>query len=54
MDDFIKKNYKNPEKVLKLYNAELARLKGNFSRKYPSADMSKFDSQVSIDIDGNL
>ena len=54
MNDFIKKNYKNPEKVLKLYNAELAKLEGNFSRKYPSADMSKFDFQVSIDRDGNL
>ena len=54
MDDFIKKNYKNPGKVLELYHAELARLKGDFSRKYPSADMTKFDFQVSIDRDGSL
>ena len=43
MNDFIKKNYKNPEKVLKLYYAELAKLEGNFSREYPSANMSKFN-----------
>ena len=54
MDDFIKKNYKNPEEIIRLYYSELAKLKGNFSRKYPSADMTKFDFQVSIDRDGNL
>ena len=54
MNDFIEKNYKNPEKVLKLYNAELAKLEGNFSRKYPSADMSKFSFQVNINKDGSL
>ena len=55
MDDFITKNYgKNHEKVLELYKKELAKLKGDFSKKYPSADMSKFDFQVNINKDGTL
>ena len=54
MDEFIKKNYKNPDKVIRLYYSELAKLKGNFSRKYPSANMSKFDFQVSINRNGGL
>ena len=53
--DFIKKNYgKNSEKVIELYKRELARLKGNFFRDYPSADMSKFDFQFSVAKDGTL
>ena len=53
--DFIKKNYgKNYEKVVELYKRELAKLKGNFFRKYPSADTSKFDFQVNIAKDGTL
>ena len=54
MKDFIKKNYKNPEKVTKLYHTELAKLKGDFFKKYPLADMSKFDFQVNINKDGSL
>ena len=54
MDDFIKKNYKNPEEIIRLYYSELAKLKGNFSRNYPSADLTKFDFQVSIDKSGSL
>ena len=53
--DFIKKNYgKNYKKVVSLYKKELARLKGDFFRKYPSADMSKFDFQIDISKDGTL
>ena len=52
--EFIKKNYDNPEKVLKLYHSELEKLKKNFSGKYPFAALSKFDFQVSINKDGSL
>ena len=53
--DFIKKNYgRNYKKVVDLYKKELDRLKENFSEKYPSADMSKFDFQVSISKDVKL
>ena len=53
--DFIKKNYgKNYEKVVELYKRELAKLKGDFFRKYPSADTSKFDFQLSVAKDGTL
>ena len=54
MEEFTKNNYKNPDKVIRLYYSELAKLKGGFSRKYPSADMSKFDFQVSIKRNGDL
>ena len=53
--DFIKKNYgKNYKKVVDLYKKELARLKGDFFKKYPSADTSKFDFQLSVAKDGML
>ena len=53
--DFIKKNYgKNYKKVIELYKSELAKLKGDFFKKYPSADMSKFDFQLSVAKDGTL
>ena len=53
--DFIKKNYgKNSEKVIELYKRELARLKEDFFRDYPSADMSKFDFQIDISKGGVL
>ena len=52
--EFIKKNYKNPEKVIELYKRDLAKLKGDFSKNYPSADMSKFDFQVSGAKEGTL
>ena len=50
--EFIKKNY--GKKVVSLYKKELAKLKGEFSKKYPSADMSKFDFQVDITKDAKL
>ena len=53
--DFIKKNYgKNYKKVIELYKSELAKLKGDFFKKYPSADTSKFDFQLSVAKDGTL
>ena len=53
--DFIKKNYgKNYRKVVDLYKKELYKLKENFSEKYPLADMTKFNFQVSITTDAKL
>ena len=53
--NFIKNNYgKNYKKVIELYKRELARLKGDFFKKYPSPDMSKFDFQLSEAKDGTL
>ena len=54
MEDFIKKNYKNPAKVIRLYHSEHAKLEGNFYKKYPLADKLKFAFQVSINKDGTL
>ena len=53
--NFIKKTYgKNYKKVIDLQKRELARLKGDFFKKYPSADTSKFDFQLSVAKDGTL
>ena len=54
MEDFIRKNYKNPEKVLKLFHSEHDKLEKNFSKKYPKADTLKFAFQVDINKDGTL
>ena len=54
MEDFIRKNYKNPEKVIILYHSEHSKLEGNFFKKYPSADIDKFAFQVDIKKDGTL
>ena len=54
MEDFIKKNYKNPAKVIRLYHSEHAKLEGNFYKKYPLADKLKFAFQVTINKDGTL
>ena len=54
MEDFIRKNYKNPEKVIRLYHSEHSKLEGNFFKKYPSADIDKFAFQVDIKKDGTL
>ena len=54
MEDFIRKNYKNPEKVLKLFHSEHSKLEDNFLKKYPKADMEKFAFQVDINKDGTL
>ena len=54
MEDFVRKNYKNPEKVIKLYHSEHDKLEKNFSKKYPLADMLKFAFQVDISKDGVL
>ena len=54
MEAFIKKNYKNPEKVLKLFHSKHDKLEDNFLKKYPQADMMKFAFQVDINKDGTL
>ena len=54
MEDFIRKNYRNPEKVIKLYHSEHSKLEGNFFKKYPQADRYKFSFQVTIKKDGVL
>ena len=54
MDDFIRKNYKNPEKVIKLFHSEHDKLEKNFFREYPKADTNKFAFQVDINKDGTL
>ena len=54
MEDFIRKNYKNPEKVLKLFHSEHDKLERNFFKKYPKADSNKFSFQVDINKDGTL
>ena len=54
MEDFIKKNYKNPERVIELYHSEHSKLEGNFFKKYPQADIDKFSFQVDINKDGTL
>ena len=54
MEDFIKKNYKNPERVIELYHSEHSKLEGNFFKKYPLADIDKFAFQVTINKDGTL
>ena len=45
---------KRTTKKSELYKRELAKLKGDFFKKYPSADMSKFDFQLSVAKDGTL
>ena len=45
---------KSYKKVVDLYKKELARLKGDFFKKYPSADTSKFNFQLSVAKDGTL
>ena len=45
---------KRTTKKSELYKRELAKLKGDFFKKYPSADMSKFDFQLSAAKDGTL
>ena len=52
--EFIQRNYDNPKKVLELFRTELKKLKNNFHRKYPNADLSKFDFEVIIHKDGTL
>ena len=54
MEDFIRKNYKNPEKVIRLYHSEHDKLERNFFKKYPKADIDKFAFQVDIKKDGTL
>ena len=54
MEDFIRKNYKNPEKVIRLYHSEHDKLEKNFSKKYAKADVMKFAFQVDINKDGTL
>ena len=54
MEDFIKKNYKNPERVIELYHSEHSKLENNFFKKYPLADIDKFSFQVDINKDGTL
>ena len=54
MEDFIRKNYRNPEKVIKLYHSENSKLEGNFFKKYPQADKYKFSFQVTIKKGGAL
>ena len=54
MEDFIRKNYKNPEKVIILYHSEHSKLEGNFFKKYPLVDIDKFAFQVDINKDGTL
>ena len=54
MEDFIKKNYRNPEGVIELYHSEHSKLEGNFFKKYPLADIDKFSFQVDINKDGTL
>ena len=54
MEDFIKKNYKNPEGVIELYHSEHSKLENNFFKKYPLADIDKFSFQVDINRDGIL
>ena len=54
MEDFIRKNYRNPERVIKLYHSEYSKLEGNFFKKYPQADKYKFSFQVTIEKDGVL
>ena len=54
MEDFIKKNYKDPERVIELYHSEHSKLEGNFLKKYPLADIDKFSFQVDINKDGTL
>ena len=54
MEDFVRKNYKNPEKVIKLYHSEHDKLEKNFSKKYPQADIDKFAFQLDINKDGTL
>ena len=54
MEDFIKKNYRNPEKVIKLYHSEHSKLEKSFFKKYPLADIDKFSFQVDINKDGTL
>ena len=51
----MEKDYgKNYKKVVDLYKKEFNKLKKNFSEEYPSADMSKFDFQISISKDATL
>ena len=48
MEDFIKKNYKNPERVIKLFHSEHSKLEKIFFKKYPLANIDKFSFQVDI------
>ena len=54
MEDFIRKNYENPEKVIKLFHSEHSKLERGFFKKYPLADIDKFSFQVDINKDGTL
>ena len=54
MEDFIRKNYKNPEKVIKLFHSEHDKLEKNFKKRYPKANTNKFAFQVDINKDGTL
>ena len=54
MEDFIRKNYENPEKVIELYYSEHSKLENGFFKKYPLADIDKFSFQVDINKNGTL
>ena len=54
MEDFIRKNYENPEEVIKLFHSEHSKLERGFFKKYPLANIDKFSFQVDINKDGTL
>ena len=54
MEDFIRKNYRDPERVIKLYYSEHSKLEKTFFKKYPQADRYKFSFQVTIKKGGVL
>ena len=54
MEDFIRKNYRDPERVIKLYYSEHSKLEKSFFREYPQADRYKFSFHVAIKKGGVL